>query len=1105
MFELSEVIHQQGYSDSPHFFDLGKVGALEQIPVQGACLLREARAAGLRGVYTFETQRDSTDILWSRRIAVGLAEATADGEQAAEAAARRLHRSVWNLGTVPFLVVVLPHQVRLYSGFSYSDPAQTQDHEFGLLDTVERLQRLRNELGELRAEAIDSREVWSSRYGRQLDSESRVDRSLLKALQTLGRDLREEEDLLPEVGHSLIGKYIYLRYLWDRGILDDGFLRDQGLRREEVFGRNATRKGLSQLVTALEKRFNGKIFPLAFDRGDVKNLHVRRVASALLGDAGDQIHLPFRAYDFKHIPVEMLSMIYEQFLRWDTEEEAEAETEEAEPTGEREEPTEQETRAQKSGVVYTPVFLADYVLSEAERVRPLEPGMRVLDPACGSGVFLVLAFRRLIESRYRQLGRGLTPPELKQLLTQSIFGIEREAAACAVAEFSLLLTLLHYCDPPDLLGRKDFQFPSLRGRNILEENFFDVDPLPEDVATPGAHQCPKVDLVLGNPPWIELSSRKKDAKDEGTRRWIARFGGRAKHRVTGNRVAEAFSQRVTDFLRPGADCLSEGVIALLLPATSLFNAESKAYRQDLFVHKEVLRITDFANLREVLFGRKTEHPAASIVYRLRRKDAEPADILHLAPLGIHQIGRARTQPWALTIYEEEICSVPHSEAELGESVLWKLALWGTPRDAQALRRLERIFPSTLGKLCEERRGWTIAQGPELRSKESPTGEKLISRADLLEHQRLDSTRQTQSLLSFSVPEAALVPNLADRLRRGRAEALKLTSAPHVVISRRWLSYLAFSDRPFIVPPQKIGLAAPSEDADYLRALSIFLCSSLVAYHLFFYSTEWGTFRRARYVTLSDVRSVPVPELSSSQVLRLAAVQKRIALKEQAELRKWLTQAQRELFGSTISTRDVGANLLSLKRDRRSQALKQAAEIREQLIHQIDAEVFEIFKISRDLEILIREWRTTRLPLDRAITAGQVTREPFAAELLGYAEEIQQQLDSFVTGQVHHRVRLTQSPTLVECKIEQRPSETPFPVSSTCVQTGDLTVAGLLSGLTTDLRQKLSQWVYVQRGIRLFEGDTIYLYKPARLIDWTRTQAMIDATEIIAAVIDPKAD
>ena len=54
--------------------------------------------------------------------------------------------------------------------------------------------------------------------------------------------------------------------------------------------------------------------------------------------------------------------------------------------------------AKSKGAVYTPEILADYLLSEVNAVKPLTQETKILDPACGSGVFLVLAFRRLIEA-----------------------------------------------------------------------------------------------------------------------------------------------------------------------------------------------------------------------------------------------------------------------------------------------------------------------------------------------------------------------------------------------------------------------------------------------------------------------------------------------------------------------------------------------------------------------------------------------------------------------------------------------------------------------------------------------------------------------------------
>src|SRR5439155_13618660 len=103
---------------------------------------------------------------------------------------------------------------------------------------------------------------------------------------------------------------------------------------------------------ALERRFNGKIFPIDFTQKDAPtDLHVQLTASIFMGDESilsqteaivRQLHLDFQAYDFAYIPIEMLSAVYEQFIE----------------------------DSKSKGAVYTPEILADYLLSEVDAVKP---------------------------------------------------------------------------------------------------------------------------------------------------------------------------------------------------------------------------------------------------------------------------------------------------------------------------------------------------------------------------------------------------------------------------------------------------------------------------------------------------------------------------------------------------------------------------------------------------------------------------------------------------------------------------------------------------------------------------------------------------------------
>ena len=91
------------------------------------------------------------------------------------------------------------------------------------------------------------------------------------------------------------------------------------------------------------------------------------------------------------------------------------------------------------------------MLEELDSLHPFRRDMKVLDPSCGSGAFLVQCYRRIIEQDEEFApGQPMQPARLRDLLKSHIFGIDRDGDACRVAELSLSLTLLDYVDPPDL-------------------------------------------------------------------------------------------------------------------------------------------------------------------------------------------------------------------------------------------------------------------------------------------------------------------------------------------------------------------------------------------------------------------------------------------------------------------------------------------------------------------------------------------------------------------------------------------------------------------------------------------------------------------------------
>ena len=133
---------------------------------------------------------------------------------------------------------------------------------------------------------------------------------------------------------------------------------------EHIFTRLTT---FIDLLENVDEWLNGSVFPITVNK--IKEFgaeRLRKVAGVFRGEEAVSGQLPlFDIYDFSFIPIETLSVIYEQFLH-DT----------LRPSGESE--------GRLRGAYYTPVPLVNFMLDKLDSRKPLQPGMRVLDQSCGS-------------------------------------------------------------------------------------------------------------------------------------------------------------------------------------------------------------------------------------------------------------------------------------------------------------------------------------------------------------------------------------------------------------------------------------------------------------------------------------------------------------------------------------------------------------------------------------------------------------------------------------------------------------------------------------------------------------------------------------------------
>ena len=101
--------------------------------------------------------------------------------------------------------------------------------------------------------------------------------------------------------------------------------------------------------------------------------------------------------------------------------------------------------------------------------------------------------------------------------------------------------------------------------------------------------------------------------------------------------------------------------------------------------------------------------------------------------------------------------------------------------------------------------------------------------------------------------------------------------------------------------------------------------------------------------------------------------------------------------------------------------------------------------------------------------------------------------------LQHRIRLICSTQLIICLVEFVRSDDPHAIDVT-IEKGQSDLSTLLNSIQEKTKQQFSQWVYVQRSLRIFDRSKVYICKSPRLIDWTRTQALNDADDIITEIL-----
>ena len=379
---------------------------------------------------------------------------------------------------------------------------------------------------------------------------SEVDKEFLKLIESWRENLaknialRNKDLSIYELNYAvqkIIDRIIFLRIAEDREI--EAYARLQKLTADKT----AIYPRLVEIFTQADYKYNSGIFNFKEDR-ITPGLEID---DKVLKEIINSVYYPDSPYEFSVFDVEILGNIYEQFL---------GKTIRLTPAHQAKVEDKPEVK-KAGGVYYTPKYIVDYIVKNTveEKIKDKPPdeiaALKILDPACGSGSFLLGAYQLLLDYHlhyYTGDGNGsgkkqqgilkkalkenrvyplreqeyrLTIEEKQRILLNNIFGVDIDSQAVEVTKLSLLLKLLEG-ESRESTGLL-FKFSDIKllpdlsanikcGNSLIGSDFYDTGQLSlfqdeETVRRINVFDWEKefapifaqggFDIFIGNPPW----------------------------------------------------------------------------------------------------------------------------------------------------------------------------------------------------------------------------------------------------------------------------------------------------------------------------------------------------------------------------------------------------------------------------------------------------------------------------------------------------------------------------------------------------------------------------------------------------------------------------
>jgi hypothetical protein len=734
-----------------------------------------------------------------------------------------LHKKLWSSCAVPLYILFEETQVKIFDARKPVDKTDLSASPFQIFKTAAEVKRQLADL--LNTGVFWEAQAIKSRFNYALSAYT----DLISGLKKLYVDFERESGIPGHIITRLLVQCLLIKYLEERTyeandeeakLLAKDFFRKNGWGADDFCG--VIRNGfLLQLLDKLKVQFNGKVFEWSDEtpedleaRKYFSNPKIKRLADYLDGNKKNDQYVIWRLYSFSYLPVELISSVYEELLS-----------------------------GGKKDMVYTPDVVAGTLIDECMPLDEPKANFKLIDISCGSGIFLVKGFKRIIQwwrLQNRKPNGELPHPDreqLKDLLSNSIYGIDIQHEATLLTIFSLALALCDELNPTEIWT--NLRFRNLSNSNILSKDFFQY--LMEKPAT-------DFDLVIGNPPFNPIEPYQKSNRKYFEHIKSA-FGYKPSIKVPDYNIALTMLVESFHLLKPN------GQLCLIQPSGPLLYQHDEAFKREIFGKYYFQQVIDFTLIGDIIWNKANVSTVAAF-FEKRKVASNDSDVAHII---VHRT-RANTSKIHLELDHYDFHYIKYNEA-ISNPHVWKINLLGGSRLRNVINRLNELGSLDDYLKSKKKDGWVYGEGFTLNGEKKEPSEYITNKPYLPTKNLVESGKVNTDVCFEDFFHRPADPKLYHPPHILIREIIGVKNIP-ILFSK---SYLTFDNG-------IIGIHAPKEQITELEELYNSLLENNTLIRFFIIATS-GRIGVGKSTSINKQDFVSIPYSTNRNLFKISRLEK----------------------------------------------------------------------------------------------------------------------------------------------------------------------------------------------------------------------------------------